>query len=733
MDLQDWQAEQRVGFRLLNLSCRLHSTVSSTRRAMGCGGSKVVVVTYNLFWWCVSDEYKTCSQFKGNKGFQELFHTELTTHVHVGPLPIGIMTPLALPLKEINPNSPAIKHFLDIIYDVDPNRVNVDNLKAIIRNQAWSELPDVKQMASRPTFDYVSQYFLLPQVDEKVCLLEHFYIKDDKIKGQYVERLVKGQGFEISWQGVNKHKARRGFQYMLEQLGGSRPPANEEDQDAGWDFIIQHGERDKGNLKQLRWIHRNVNRDGSPIHGWNEKLVQRVLDSLANDGTMAAVISRYDLTIDALEPDVLEIIEKVVPHLRGHALWLLGEPGVGKTPLGRMLAMMFSRFHGGTGTFRSASGFDFFRGVFFGKTCPALYDDGEVGGSSFGRFHLAHKLVKPALGYIAAADARAILKRAVFMVFTKEFIYYRFPTEKEVDVKCLKIHQNAEPMDLVGFQDSTPFTYRMQPKFHSVSDGPASPATRARVICKSEYLDWEQKVIDAFYSPSQRLTDLMPVNGKPAVLVKRKIILYVLEAGGATAEMVAACSSELPSEKKLTMFHRGSQSLDSVSHGLQGAAFVHPACDLGGLTNYKQMLGKEAEHQGEVLEVRKTSQLADCAKLVFQQWAELAGKEFPGSFETDLKAWLVSALMAFQTGIQLRFLVLPNEHRVVATAEDVRVRTGKYFTRCFRGSAEEYAEQYFGSELFCGISSSYITPNLNKHNLYNEYAAYKPSDSMTDT
>ena len=84
---------------------------------------------------------------------------------------------------------------------MDPNLVNVDNLKAIIRDQAWNELPDVMQMASRPTFDYVSQYFLLPQADEKVCLIKHFYIKDDKIKGQYVERLVKGRSFEISWGG----------------------------------------------------------------------------------------------------------------------------------------------------------------------------------------------------------------------------------------------------------------------------------------------------------------------------------------------------------------------------------------------------------------------------------------------------------------------------------------------------------------------------------------------------
>ena len=120
---------------------------------------------------------------------------------------------------------------------------------------------------------------------------------------------------------------------MLEQLGGNqfrrfslsvekrkvitgRPPANEEEQDAGWDYIIQHGGRDKGNLKQLRWIHRNINRDGSPIHGWNKKLVQKALGSLANDGTMAAVISRYDLTIDAVEPDVLEHIENYSPSSR---------------------------------------------------------------------------------------------------------------------------------------------------------------------------------------------------------------------------------------------------------------------------------------------------------------------------------------------------------------------------------------------------------------------------------
>ena len=48
------------------------------------------------------------------------------------------------------------------------------------------------------------------------------------------------------------------------------------------------------------------------------------------------------------------------------------------------------------------------------------------------------KMVRPALGYIANADSRAVLKRAAFMIFTKEWIYYRPPTEMEVEVARLK-------------------------------------------------------------------------------------------------------------------------------------------------------------------------------------------------------------------------------------------------------------------------------------------------------
>ena len=304
-----------------------------------------------------------------------------------------------------------------MIYDVEHAALDIDNIKAIIRDKAFDELPEVLTLKLRPAFTYVSQFFILPQTNGNWCVVKHYYIKVDKVKGAYIGKLIRGQGYEIAWAAVNKQQARRGFQWMLEHLGGhqfrhfslsaekarvgkARAPQGEDEQDAGWDFIINNGERDKENLRQMRWIHRHIQKEGSPIHGWNEKLVQRALDCLANDGCLAKLSDRYDLTIQAVQLQVLTILEELVPYLRSHSLWLLGESGVGKTPLARILCMMFSRYHGGRGYFRSAPEFDFFRGIFFDKTTPCIFDDGEIG----------NEAIKKKKAFSDVGDSETILK-----------------------------------------------------------------------------------------------------------------------------------------------------------------------------------------------------------------------------------------------------------------------------------------------------------------------------------
>ena len=69
------------------------------------------------------------------------------------------------------------------------------------------------------------------------------------------------------------------------------------------------------------------------------------------------------------------------------------------------------------------------------------------------------------------------------------------------------------------------------------------------------------------------------------------------------------------------------------------------------------------------------------------------------------------------------------ERRVVATAADVRARTGHYYTRIFNGGDERYAEDSNATDLFCGVWKTGITPNLNSKNLQTEYRPYDPSST----
>ena len=74
-------------------------------------------------------------------------------------------------------------------------------------------------------------------------------------------------------------------------------------------------------------------------------------------------------------------------------------------------------------------------------------------------------------------------------------------------------------------------------------------------------------------------------------------------------------------------------------------------------------------------------------------------------------------------------VVCLQEHRVVATAADVRTRTGQYYTRIFNGGDERYAENSDATDLFCGVWKTGITPNLNSKNLRTEYRPYDPSST----
>ncbi|CAK9076205.1 unnamed protein product [Durusdinium trenchii] len=316
--------------------------------------------------------------------------------------------------------------------------------------------------------------------------------------------------------------------------------SGEDEQDARWDFIISNGERDKENLKQMQ---------------------------------------------------ILTILEDLLPHLRGHSLWLLGESGVGKTPLARILSMMFSQYHGGNGQFRSAPEFDFFRGIFFDKATPAIFDDGEIGNETIkkkkafldvgdsetilkerwtaakfvlhqlrivvdnqynpegqegdvdGVFsaEVSHKsfmkLVRPAVGYIANADAMAILKRAAFIVFAEKYIYFRPPTEKHVKVQRV-FWTNSNSKDIL-LPDCKPTLKNWK------NGGPQPDSYSASVAWETEWLKELFRRHDHPVRPASPACPATPLTSTPGLDA-------LLRTDGA---LPAAPASSRPASSSLSIPH----------------------------------------------------------------------------------------------------------------------------------------------------------------------------------
>jgi hypothetical protein len=261
------------------------------------------------------------------------------------------------------------------------------------------------------------------------------------------------------------------------------------------------------------------------------------------------------------------------------------------------------------------------------------------------------------------------------------------------------------------------------------------PPHHMATVTRDAYHQWEAQVLASFPDRVVRSTALVPSDGAPSVLRKHKWIL-VADSHLKDRDMMAASScvqegatANLPAKKSIRMWHIGNGCLDSVSYGHSDSMFKHPACDVGGLTNLPQELGTAATfvdgEEGGVDWPSPSMSAATLATMLHAWWCQLTSKKLPASLREGLTAWLDSLRNAMPDGARLRFHELQPEHRIVATASDVKASTGRYFVRIYDGStSDNYARESDGEGLFCALADKYITPNINLQNLHIEYERY---------
>ena len=283
-------------------------------------------------------------------------------------VPPGCFTLASFPMVEMENENNHVVHFFDIIAD-HPGEIDYFALSTAYKNACERKdlelLPEPFGLKGKCPNDTTIQIVLLKQADGKTTILKHLSFPE-KIKTPMLMKMIFGIPFKPRFMAANPKVGRKILQYCLENLGGraftcfdltsqaTRKAANKsnipfEDKDGaeidqGFDHILRKAPRTTSEMQQLRWQTKELRCKDSPIFGWPPALVTQALRHVSSDGALARkeVAWPIPLTSDYYEPSILQILEKIWDFDQS-ALILLGEPGCGKSPLGRSILMAQAR------------------------------------------------------------------------------------------------------------------------------------------------------------------------------------------------------------------------------------------------------------------------------------------------------------------------------------------------------------------------------------------------------
>lgn len=249
-----------------------------------------------------------------------------------------------------------------------------------------------------------------------------------------------------------------------------------------------------------------------------------------------------------------------------------------------------------------------------------------------------------------------------------------------------------------------------------------------KYISKDEYKEWEKEVISSFYHKKHFKTDIIPVNGEISYLKHSKHII-VVNFGNIKKEVSKknVKKEDLPKKIKLKMYHIGEKKKQNVSYGYdeEDDIFKYPALDFGGLTNFKQVPGKSYQ-MNRSFRIDKDTSIPKICNELYKMWKKLMEKKrFSGGIKQGLLKWLESLQLLLKKNNDyaiLHFYKQPSHHRIIATRDDVFKKTGRYYVKLF--GSDHFAKSSSKKEYYTAIQQDYITTNINKMNLNNEYQKY---------
>ncbi|CAJ1344908.1 unnamed protein product [Effrenium voratum] len=152
----------------------------------------------------------------------------------------------------------------------------------------------------------------------------------------------KMKGTQVRWWVVTKQQSQ-----PLQRSASSSWSTTDESLLAGIEYINNHTPDCDSKNEQTFWILSNTREDAdTPISGWPEAKVRMMAQNKSRGVSGAQPQHEFPLTTWSLKPILSEsILPLVYPLLTSFGVFMLGWPGVGKTPLMLVMAMAIGRHH----------------------------------------------------------------------------------------------------------------------------------------------------------------------------------------------------------------------------------------------------------------------------------------------------------------------------------------------------------------------------------------------------
>ena len=152
----------------------------------------------------------------------------------------------------------------------------------------------------------------------------------------------KMKGTQVRWWVVTKQQSQ-----PLQRSASSSWSTTDESLLAGIEYINNHAPDCDSKNEQTFWILSNTREDAdTPISGWPEAKVRMMAQNKSRGVSGAQPQHEFPLTTWSLKPILSEsILPLVYPLLTSFGVFMLGWPGVGKTPLMLVMAMAIGRHH----------------------------------------------------------------------------------------------------------------------------------------------------------------------------------------------------------------------------------------------------------------------------------------------------------------------------------------------------------------------------------------------------